>query len=390
LTLPCNASTARAGCSLRSANASIEERALAGDDHAEPLQVVSLKNLMSSELPKQAYAIERILPYGHITLLGAHGGAGKSILSLTWAAHFADGRIWNGMHVDFGPALYCSLEDSAPVVKQRLQRIVRSYDLDPTNVCNNLTVLDGTAGHAALGVETQDMGVKGFSPTEAYFDLETKAAKANFIIIDNASDGFDGNENERRSVRRFVRMLARLARPNNAAVLLLAHIDKAAARNGANGNTYSGSTAWHNSSRSRLALVPSNHDIELIHEKHNLGRLAENMLLTWNAEGVLVPQTATSNNTAAAKRQAEEDDAGVIAAFEAAAAQSVSVPSTRTGGGTAFSILRTFAELPAHLSATAGKQRFWSALDRLQKVRRIERESYQTEQRKQRERLVLK
>src|SRR5690625_5910278 len=75
------------------------------------------------------------------------------------------------------------------------------------------------------------------------------------IVIDIASDAYDENENSRRDVRFFIRALATLARANDAAVVLLAHIDKVAARNGGGGNDYSGSTAWHNSARSRIALM---------------------------------------------------------------------------------------------------------------------------------------
>ena len=64
-----------------------------------------------------------------------------------------------------------------------------------------------------------------------------------------------------------------IAREHDAAVVLLAHIDKAAARNGGQGNSYSGSTAWHNSARSRLALVEDEATgLELLHEKANFGK----------------------------------------------------------------------------------------------------------------------
>lgn len=352
----------------------------------EPLQIVSLDGFMKTEMPLPKYAIERLLPFGHVSLLGAHGGAGKSILALTWAAHFADGSRWNGLPVEFGPAAYCSLEDPATVVKLRLQRIVRAYSLDEVNVSRNLLILDGTAASASLGAETTTFGAREFGPTTAFFDLQAKAAGCRFIVIDNASDAFDGNENERRSVRAFVRMLAKLARANDAAVLLLAHVDKAAARNGANGNTYSGSTAWHNSTRSRMALVPSNRDVELIHEKHNLGPLAEPALLTWNASGVLMPCAPRTPEDRTSHDEA--DDEGMIEAFKAAAKAGTSIPVSRVGAITAHTTLKTFSSLPDALKQS--RPRFWASIDRLSALRRIERETYQNGQRKNRERMVLR
>lgn len=74
------------------------------------------------------------------------------------------------------------------------------------------------------------------------------------LIVDNASDTFDGNEIRRTEARGFVRGLRAPVRKQGGAVLLLAHIDKSAAKGFGGGGSYSGSTAWHNSARSRLVL----------------------------------------------------------------------------------------------------------------------------------------
>jgi hypothetical protein len=70
----------------------------------------------------------------------------------------------------------------------------------------------------------------------------------------------------------------------------LAHVDKFAARNGSAGQSYSGSTAWHNSARSRLALTEKNGTVELAQEKLNIGARAEPLSLMWTRDAVLVPK----------------------------------------------------------------------------------------------------
>jgi hypothetical protein len=102
--------------------------------------------------------------------------------------------------------------------------------------------------------------------------------KADVVIIDNASDVFIANENDRAEVRGFMRCLNMIAVGTNAAILVLAHVDKASVRTtaGSDSNTtFSGSTAWNNSARSRWAMVKSADDAEIIlrHEKSNLGPL---------------------------------------------------------------------------------------------------------------------
>ena len=122
--------------------------------------------------------------------------------------------------------------------------------------------------------------------------LAQLVAKLNIglVIIDNASDAYDDDEIKRARVRAFVRSLRRhIARPGRA-VLLLAHINKASAIGGRNSGTedYSGSTAWHNSARSRLSLIPDpNGTLAIEHLKANLGAKAEPVQMEWR-EGVPV------------------------------------------------------------------------------------------------------
>ena len=65
--------------------------------------------------------------------------------------------------------------------------------------------------------------------------VRARAAVVDLLILDNASDAFGGDENSRRQVRAFIKGLTRMVRGHGGAVLLLAHIDKNAARFGGQG-----------------------------------------------------------------------------------------------------------------------------------------------------------
>jgi len=72
-------------------------------------------------------------------------------------------------------------------------------------------------------------------------------------------------------------------------VLLLAHVDKGTSRGdrGPNSEGYSGSTAWHNSARSRLFMSRDKEGaLTLEHQKHNLGKLREPLHLVWPEGGI--------------------------------------------------------------------------------------------------------
>ena len=109
------------------------------------------------------------------------------------------------------------------------------------------------------------------------------------LVVDNASDAFDASEIDRARVRGFMRALARIARERDAGVLLLAHIDKGTSRGNQklNSESYSGSTAWHNSARSRLFMTRDKDGALLLeHQKNNLGKLHDPLRLLWPEGGI--------------------------------------------------------------------------------------------------------
>jgi RecA-family ATPase len=253
---------------------------------------VELANLAEATAPPVAYAVELLLPRQHVTVLGGHGGMGKTSLGLVLACHAVCGREWAGLPTAKVRVLFVSLEDEGPLLRGRLRNIARTYDLPIEWLEAGLDVLDGTRRDGTLAVEVAEFGTRRLSPTPALAELQTLVAMNDYglLVIDNASDAFAGNENDRRQVRQFMRWLRNIARDSGAALLLLAHIDKAAAKSGATGNSYSGSTAWHNSARSRLALVDRDGVPVLFHEKHNLNAgMRGPITLGFNELGVLVP-----------------------------------------------------------------------------------------------------
>lgn len=350
------------------------------------LRRVPLDELANAEPPTVAYVVDDLLPLA-LVLLGGHGGAGKSILALIIAAHVAVGVPFCGHAVRQGRVVFVSLEDPAAVVRWRLRKIVDTYGLDPAAVVANLIVLDGSEGNSTLASELADMGQRTILPTATLGELQVAAAGAVLVIVDNASDAFDGNENDRRQVRGFMRMLAKLGREVGAAVLLLAHIDKTAARYGAAGNSYSGSTAWHNSARARWVLTIEDGAVVLGMEKNNLGRLADPLHFRWNDYGVLLPAGAVELVEAEARDpRIAHDNLEVMGCLWRAIARN-NVPTAKLGAHNTYAALARSVELPGW--AKKDRDRFWHALVRLDRLGWIGREEYRTPSRHTSERWIV-
>ena len=78
------------------------------------------------------------MPKRHVTLLGGHGGIGKSSLALGIAAHVACGRDFAGLPVTQSPVVFVSLEDEAAIVRLRLRKVIEAYQLPPQAVLENM------------------------------------------------------------------------------------------------------------------------------------------------------------------------------------------------------------------------------------------------------------
>lgn len=249
------------------------------------------------------------LPEGTVTLLSANGGVGKSNLSLQLGVAMAQGMPLFDIATKPSKVLILSGEDEARTVHFRVANICQDLGLTISELRDRLVVYDLTQADCVLW---RDGG-----PTERMQWLAdvTVATKANVVIIDNASDVFASNENDRTEVRGFMRALNLIANFTRAAVLLLAHVDKASVRGGVgldSNTTFSGSTAWNNSARSRWAMVRDANNVVLRHEKCNLGPLQEELRIEFDTTAKVFKRFGTIPGQKAAQTLMRNSQRAVI------------------------------------------------------------------------------
>lgn len=280
----------------------------------EPLlKPVDVAGVITNPSPRPRFVWEDYCPRGEVTLLGAHGGTGKSTIALMLAVAVATGRPLFGAPTERAAVLFVSLEDSAHVVRHRLAHICRQWEIEPAEL-TGLHIVDGTENPELFTAEGRSEG----HTTAAYAELRAlvNATRPGLVIVDNASDAFAGDEIQRRPVRAFVQSLAVMVRDVDAACLLLAHVDKGTSRAGKaeGGEGYSGSTAWHNSVRSRLFMSRAgNGSLLLEHQKANLGRKREPLTLHWPDGGLPDSAEAPATRELVQRAQARADDAAAAA-----------------------------------------------------------------------------
>lgn len=250
------------------------------------LKRVSVGDVLSNPSPPPQYVWRGYIPRGVVTLLGAHGGTGKSTIALMLAVAVATGQPLFGIETEPERVLFVSLEDGAGLLRHRLKRICEVWGIDPEQLEGRLFLVDGVEHPELFTAEGKQEG----STTDTYNEVESLVQDigAGLLIVDNASDAFGGDEIQRRAVRGFIRCLAKIARDNHAGCLLLSHVDKGTSRKTSQDTeSYSGSTAWNNSVRSRLFMARADDGtLTLTQQKNNLGAMAARLKLHWPEDGL--------------------------------------------------------------------------------------------------------
>ncbi len=273
------------------------------------LKPVSVLDVLTNPSHPPEFVWDSYIPCGVVTMLGAHGGTGKSTIALMLAVCAAIGRPLFGMEVKLCKVLFVSLEDSGDIARHRLANICKLWGIDPLALDDRLHIVDGTEYPELFSAESRGAG----HLTDTYMEMSAivQTKRIGLVIVDNASDAYGGDEIQRRQVRSFIRALAMVIKPTKAGCLLLAHVDKntSRSRKPEGGEGYSGSTAWHNSARSRLFLARGDDDLlTLEHQKSNLGRLREPIKLEWIVNGLpqLVSQSGAGDLLSSIASKAHE------------------------------------------------------------------------------------
>ncbi len=269
-----------------------------------PVNPISLRGVGRGQEPATEHKIESWLPERVVTLLSGHGGAGKSLLALRLAVALATGQPFAELAYKRSKVLLMSCEDDYLVLRHRLDQLVQDAGLTDELLRDQLVVYDMTDQDSVLYAGGREGG--HLTPQYEWLRQRIEQHQADVVIIDNASDVYSDNENDRARVRQFLRALSRLVRDRNGAVLLLAHVDKSTARGSAAGSeSYSGSTAWHNSVRSRLFVVEEDGYLVVRHEKANYGPRAPDVRLVRSGPMLRLVSEDAADPAAGVKRDME-------------------------------------------------------------------------------------
>lgn len=277
---------------------------------AATLEPLDIRFWDESEPPQREWAVDRMVPRSNVTLLSGEGAIGKSILIMQLCVAHASARDWIQQMPEPGPAIYLGAEDDAEEFRRRFTDIVRHYRITFGELVERLTIISLAGKDAVLGVADRSGLVR---PTMLFQQLLAMVIgrKPVMIGIDTAADVAAINENDRGQVRQFIGLLRMLAIAGRSAVLLASHPSLQGMQSDSG---LSGSTAWHNSVRSRLYLknatngdATNDSGLRILEmKKSNYGPHSKEIPLRWDA-GVFKPVENLKSEVERAAAEAEQE-----------------------------------------------------------------------------------
>ena len=254
-------------------------------------------SLAGQPVPDRFFLVEPLIPTRDVTLLYGDGGTGKSLLVLQLSVSMQNRQnmLWLGLTVAGGPCLLYTAEEEKDELHRRLD-VIAKHDAIALEELTDLHVVSLAGEDATLVVPTPNQQL-AITPRFKALEAEIEALAPALVVIDTAADVFGGNENDRRQVGQFVRLLRGLALRHDTTILLCAQPSLAGLNSGSG---TSGSTAWNNSARSRLYLErvldqnreEVNVDIRMLRNmKANYAKKGFELQLQWQ-DGVFVPLLA--------------------------------------------------------------------------------------------------
>jgi hypothetical protein len=215
-------------------------------------------HLLDTEYPPVEYAIDPIAPRCEIAeWTGAHG-IFKSTLALAACLSVVSGRRFGGLPVVPGRAVFITAEDGERTVASRVRAWLESVPVGAERIAATKAVRERFAflarehvrGLALTMVEYGDPAPRASTLAR----LTELVQGASLVILETAARLADGNENENRVQATFAQALEEIAGGSRAAVGIVRHVSKQAARDGST-DSYSGRGGGALSDAARSVIV---------------------------------------------------------------------------------------------------------------------------------------
>jgi RecA-family ATPase len=191
---------------------------------------ITLERLLQSQLPPVEYVIKPVLPVGGKLIISAHQGSCKTFYSLNLACAIASGitPYLGELEITKRRVLAVLGEGGESEMKRRLESMATTLGIDKQNLF--------LAYRTGIDLLTGD----GQSSMKTLIKIASPAV----LVLDPIGQFWNGNENERESVKSLTRFLDSLIRDYGISIIITHHWKKPSKDSGSGNHMASGSYWW--------------------------------------------------------------------------------------------------------------------------------------------------
>ncbi len=191
-----------------------------------PLVPNFLESLNLSMIPARQWVLGRTLLKGHLSVLVAPPGVGKSTLVIAQAVSIITGRTLTGQDVHRqGKVWLYNNEDDTDELKRRLGAVLQHNDI-PFNEIKGQLAMNSGADRPLLLAKTMSDGTVIRLPDVEACIAHIKKNNIGVFIVDPFIETHECDENSNQEIKRVGQMFRDIARQANCAVLLVHHTAK--------------------------------------------------------------------------------------------------------------------------------------------------------------------
>lgn len=255
-------------------------------------QIIKAISWADQPVPERKWVIPGLLPAGDASLLNGHGGTSKTQLALQISVAVVLGADVLGFLVERrGPVLFITAEEGQDEMHRRTNIILDKLGKRFQDV-EGLDFICMPEEPEYIATSNRNTGMVKRTAYYEWLERTVIAGQYSLVVMENAAQLFSGSEIDRDIVQRFAAIVRRLGMRSGAAVLLLQHVSLGGL---SSGDSYSGSTQWHNAFRSRFSIeTPRGEDgrafddVRIIRgHKLNYGRKTRDVRLAVEPTGYL-------------------------------------------------------------------------------------------------------
>lgn len=193
---------------------------------APPLEPAFLDSLNIAMLPRRRWLLGRALLRGHLTLLVAPAGVGKSTHGIARAVALVTGREITSepVHETIKAWVY-NTEDDSDELKRRLGAVLQHWSIPFAEVRNRIALNSG-ADRPLLLARADKSGMVVRLPDFDACITKIRDNEIGVFIVDPFVETHEVNENANEQIKVVAAMYREIARATNCAVLLVHHTAK--------------------------------------------------------------------------------------------------------------------------------------------------------------------